>query len=169
MTPEGPVDRAVPDEPLGADERSASGATAASGAGASSAAGRRRTIVTSAALVVVLLGLAVYGLRWWTSHAYVGSTQRVVLTWDCGNGIFWVDPASGTKWWAGHDPTMAGRVETAPRQPGPIISVKTAAGSMHIDSSDTAVFTSDAGGTMPLTRQEPGTLYTADCSLDAGG
>lgn len=139
-------------------------------AGAGSGGGsRRRTIVTSAALVVVLLGLAAYGLRWWSAHAYVGSTQRVELTWDCGNGIFWVDPASGTKWWAGHDPVMVGRIESAPRQPGRIISTKTAAGSMHIDSSDTAVFTSDAGGTMPLTRQEPGTLYTADCALGAGG
>lgn len=133
---------------------------------------RVRQLAALGLLLVLLGGLAVYGWQWHADRSYVGSSQRVELRWDCGNGIFWTDAGTGIKWWAGHDPVMTGAIETAPRdapdRTDPI-SMKHAAGTVHFDTRETATFTSDAGGTMPLTRQEPGKFYTMDCTLGPDG
>lgn len=130
---------------------------------ATSASPHRRRAVVAVAVVVCVVVVAV-GWRWWSARSYVGTTQRVALEWDCWNGIFWTDAEHGARWWAGHDPKITGTIETEPRTPGGPNGIKHAAGTVRIDTDDTATFVSEAGGRMPLTLDPPGRFHTADCA-----
>ena len=114
----------------------------------------RRWIAT-VLLVIVLAGLGAYGWHWHADRSYVGSTAAASLTWTCWNGIFWTDPDTGIKWWAGEDRrVIEGPIESATSgitkdQSG--LPIRNATGSIHFDTRETATFTSAAGGHLPLT------------------
>ena len=127
-----------------------------------------RRVVVIVVVAMTLLVLA-FGWRWWSDRSYVGTAQRVALDWDCWNGIVWIDAGNGVRWWAGHDPLIVGTVETAPRTANNVNGIKHATGTIRFDTVDTAVFTSDRGGTIALTRDPPGTVHTADCTTRPGG
>ena len=130
---------------------------------------RRRTIrlLVSAAVVVSIGAL---WLHWEDDRSYVGSTERATVTWLCANEIFWTDPTSGVRWSAepgdniGQTALVAG--------PGTELSdlpdsspVHHALGAIHFDSRDAATFTSDAGPTQHL-RREDHPRFSSGCPID---
>lgn len=90
-----------------------------------------------------------------------------MLTWDCFNGIAW--PHERTKhdyWWAGGQPVAHGEILTPlPKGGVPGLQNYVATGTLHFDSRAKAIFTSDAGGKLPMVRESWKSAHNASCSL----
>jgi len=147
----------------------------ASGDGAD--AGRPRSFLRrhwiGAIALVGLLATAGFGIaRWATrSHApdYTDQTRHIELTFDCTNAIFWTDPASSYRWWAGDPaPVPASNFDTSPPTKGSLaaIPVHHVSGILHFDTASRATFVSDAGGRLPMTREPRHVLHTMECAID---
>ena len=146
----------------------------------------RRRLALSAVVATILIVGAIGGARWRHSRSYVGTTRAVVLRWNCANAIFYEDPSRtydwwaamlGQKrrplsWWADGRPGSTGRIQTAEpkvavtRQhghtslPRPLYE---AVGRIRFNSIVDATFTSNAGGTMRLTREPAAVGHTDQC------
>ena len=125
---------------------------------------RRRRVLTVAVMIFVVGG-AVAGWRWHADRSYVGTETSATLLWGgCANGIFWIDPANGVRWWAGSRPVMTGALETEPPHHLPSGGTTyVAAGTMRFTSYDEATFTSAAGGNLAFTRPAAGEAFTTEC------
>jgi len=110
--------------------------------------------------------LAGFGIAAWATrpHApdYSGQTRTASFDFDCLNGIFWGDPSSNCRWWAGHDPAIPSDFDTSPATPGQP-PVHHATGTLRFDTPTQATFTSDAGGELVLTRERVDAFHLADC------
>ena len=114
-------------------------------------------------LAVALAGGGLWGLSRWHDRSYIGTTRRITLDWDCWNAIFWTDTSRGVRWWAG-DPVPDVPVETATTGGPGFLTHYHATGTLHFASYRTAVFTSDSGATLTMTREPRVALHNASCS-----
>ncbi len=133
--------------------------------GPSGVPSRRRVFFVLLPLLGVML---IAGAGWvWRRAAspYIGTSQRVALEGECGNGIFWRDPDTGTSWWAGSGPRAAGPLDTEAPSGDSSLPRRHADGTLRFLTRNHATFTSDAGGSLTLTRQPKDRFYDASCSL----
>jgi hypothetical protein len=125
--------------------------------------------------IVALAGLVLTG-AWavssWALTArapdYTGRTVAAHFDFQCTNDIFWVDPASGYRWWAGDPAPIPAKFDTSAPTSGDLAGLPYhhAQGTLHFDSSKTATFRSDAGGRLPMTREPRNVFHTMECSID---
>ncbi len=111
-----------------------------------------------------LVLLAVWATGTWITNSragdYTGQTRSVTLTYSCTNAIFWTDPGSDHRWWAGESPVLP--VDFPTSAGGESVLV---AGELHFDSATRATFSPDSGGELPMTREKTSTFHHPSCSI----
>ena len=127
---------------------------------------RRHLIGLVAVLGFVLL--AGWGIGSWVSgpHApdYSGQTRAASFDFDCSNAIFWGDPNSKYRWWAGESPTLPSDFDTSPPTAG-TPPYHHSEGTLHFDTPTQATFTSKAGGQLILTREPVHQFHYTSCRI----
>lgn len=98
---------------------------------------------------------------------YVGDSRRVTLRWgQCFNAITWPnDRRDGHYWWAGDSPAPNGDIETSSANENPSRDSHRARGTIHFVSRTEAIFRSDAGGTLSMSRASPESFHNAGCAM----
>jgi hypothetical protein len=130
---------------------------------------RWRSLLAVATATVLIVLVGALAVRWWHDRSYVGSTVDLTLEWDCWNAIGWRDTSRGgdhgVYWLAERNATLTGTLPTS-TDATTAPPTNRARGHLHFDSYSEATFTSDAGGTVVLTRQPDNRFYSLACGLE---
>jgi hypothetical protein len=128
----------------------------------------RRTVAWIVGFLLVLAAAGIFFVADRDDPSYVGTTRRVTLQWgQCFNGISWPPSAKRDSyyWWAGGSPAPKGDILTVPPLREHSSALHYARGTLHFTSRSTAIFRSDAGGTLEMRRESTKAFHTTGCSL----